>query len=128
MMLIRATPHYKNKLSFLHVAGYAFSCLSFGGLVWVFFRVPFPFSVVLFTEFLPKLCASDESLQSYQKNKVCGKAAKSNYVRWLVEKNFHPLKVRLLEHDLEQNIVGTFVRQTATFHAQMGILGLNCYL
>ena len=44
------------------------------------------------------------------------------------EKKIDPLKVRLIEHDLEQNIAGTFVRQAATFHALMGILGLNCYL
>lgn len=44
------------------------------------------------------------------------------------KKSFRPLKVKLIEHDLQQNIVGTFVRQTATFHVQMGILELNCYL
>lgn len=41
---------------------------------------------------------------------------------------FHPLRVSPKEHDLEQNIAGTFVRQAASFHARMGILGLNCYL
>lgn len=129
MMLIRVTPYYKNKLSFLGISGHTLSHLRVSMCLLLFF---IPVSLLLSQQFFwpPGKCQWALSFADlyYQMIEFCKGRTVKIAGKKKKKKSFHPLKVKLIEHDLQQNIVGTFVRQTATFHVQMGILGLNCYL